>query len=606
MRHSKGSMKRAFRGALALAVLLLPRAAVAWTFPEHERISETAIRSLADDDITAASWHAFRASVDPELRLCAEADEKKLTGREEEKATCVPAGALPALAGDHSCTPQDLAQQLRENAGWIFKVLGVANATQRSLDGAGTDVADREAARRAMHIDLQDADSQYVSRAVLDYSHFQLSREGSGTDRDGLRAFLRVALAPNAQSNATAAYVNYHAAALRAAAAARFEPDAKAKKTYFTRALLAEAFALHFLEDSFSTGHFVGHWGDTATRLGTHDYYSGAGFQASRWSEPGKTYVAHGDAFLSDAERLTAANAVKASLWQVVEVATDDQKARDLVAKFGKGFSEEGYDSCAEERVAPGLSAFAEVELVAAVLREEPVPATRYPEVPRMRAENGVFFGAAATVGTGWVGVEQSMNTRVMASLRAGYGAAGLVNDPLNAQLFVESGFIGQRLYDGSGTSLTGFYFRTRGPGYFAFLDGWIGIPLALAFKGDCPFCVSWAAAAGGGGLLRVWRERHLLGRLSVQISALRDATITLFPHQPRDGANQSGDGRMRVEVFAPVGTFRYFWPVSAGSSWSQSTDAYLDAGPSVTWVDGNTARFGVFASFSVSPRVFP
>src|SRR5689334_17963654 len=103
MRHSKGSMKRAFRGALALAVLLLPRAAVAWTFPEHERISETAIRSLADDDITAASWHAFRASVDPELRLCAESDEKKLTGREEGTPTCVPAGALPALAGDHSC-----------------------------------------------------------------------------------------------------------------------------------------------------------------------------------------------------------------------------------------------------------------------------------------------------------------------------------------------------------------------------------------------------------------------------------------------------------------------------------------------------------------------
>jgi hypothetical protein len=34
-----------------------------------------------------------------------------------------------------------------------------------------------------------------------------------------------------------------------------------------------EAFALHFLEDSFAAGHVAGNWGSTAGK-GTHAYYS--------------------------------------------------------------------------------------------------------------------------------------------------------------------------------------------------------------------------------------------------------------------------------------------------------------------------------------------
>jgi hypothetical protein len=601
MSRTRTSVKRALGGWLVLVSLLVPRAAAAWTFPEHQRISETAIQLLARNHeepppgkkAVAERWSEFRASIDPALPLCSEGQKQD----EKAETTCIPSAALPALAGDHACTPVALDAELRSDPDWMFDVLDVADRTWSAFKKPGADTADREAARRAMHIDLQNVDDQYVSRAMVDYSHFQAPRETPGTDLAGLRAYLGAALAPNAQSNATAAYVNYHVAALRLAAAARFEPAKKV--SYLTRAFLAEAFAAHFLEDSFAAGHFVGHWGDTATRLGTHDYYSSAGYQASRWSEPGRTYMAHGDGFLSDTERETAAHAVSASLFQIVEAATDDEDARKLVLKFTQGFALESYDSCQQKLVVPGLSAFAAVKLIAAVIREEPVPAAREPEVARMRAENGVFFGAGATVGLGWVGVEEAMNSRVLASLRGGYGAAGLVNDPLNAQLFLEAGFVGERLYDGHGTSVTGFYFRTRGPGYIAFVDGWIGIPLALAFKGDCPFCVRWAAAAGGGGLLRIWRGHHIAGNFSWQISALRDASIALFPNQP-------GEGAMRVEIQAPVVTVRHFWPVTAGSSWSQSTDLYLDLGPSVTWVDGLKARYGVFASFSVAPRVFP
>jgi len=578
------SAKRVLGGWLVAAALLLPRTAAAWTFPEHQQISGTALERLASDDATKVRWEQFRSSIDHALPLCASKDQTK----------CVPLAALPALAGDHACVPHLLDWELRTNTKWIFNVLEVGEETQQSLKDAGTDVADREAARRAMHINLQNADSDYVSRAMVDYSHFQLSRESAATDADGLVAYLNVVLAPNAQANATASYVNYHVAALRLAAAARFDPANKV--AYLTRALFAEAFAAHFLEDSFSTGHFVGHWGNTATRLGTHDYYSNVGFQASRWSTPGTTYVAHGDAFLSDTERDTVATAVQASLWQVVKAGTDDADAREVVHELGKGFALETYDSCREIEVAPGLRDFASVDRIQSVLREEPVPATRHPEVPRMRAEHGVFVGAAATVGTGWVRTEGAMNTRVMASLRVGYGAAGLVNDALNAQLFVESGFIGQRLYGDGGTSLTGFYFRARGPGYVFIGDGLIGIPLALGFQGDCPFCVRWAAAAGGGGLGRFWKGRHIVGKLSWQFSALRDATITFQPH----------DEHMRIDLFTPVFTFRHYWPMGAGSSWSQSTDLYLDLGPSTTWVNGRTAWFGASVSLSIAPRVFP
>src|SRR5262249_4933202 len=155
------------------------------------------------------------------------------------------------------------------------------------------------------------------------------------------------------------------------------------------RAFLAESFALHFLEDAFSTGHFVGHWGDDATRLGTHDFYSRAGLEAARWIDPNATFLAHGDAFLTDDEARWAARPARTRGLGVLDAATAAARAAALPRALGGGFGFEGYASCADTSVAPALAVLAAAPAIAGVLRYEPIPEPRSPPVPRVRAEEG-------------------------------------------------------------------------------------------------------------------------------------------------------------------------------------------------------------------------
>ena len=67
----------------------------------------------------------------------------------------------------------------------------------------------------------------------------------------------------------------------------------------FVLAMLAdEAFALHFLEDTFAAGHVSGTWGSTSQRKGTHDFYNANGLEVQTWSEQAESLVIMGDAHL--------------------------------------------------------------------------------------------------------------------------------------------------------------------------------------------------------------------------------------------------------------------------------------------------------------------
>ena len=66
-----------------------------------------------------------------------------------------------------------------------------------------------------------------------------------------------------------------------------------------TRAMLFdEAFALHFLEDVFASGHVAGTWGDTSQRKGTHDFYNEAGLEVFPWKGSSESTVLMGDAHM--------------------------------------------------------------------------------------------------------------------------------------------------------------------------------------------------------------------------------------------------------------------------------------------------------------------
>jgi hypothetical protein len=467
--------------ALAAGWFLFACPAYAWTFPEHVRISQSAFRSLAGTSDTKeahdaaspsleavrARWHAFRNGIDKSLRLCPESDDEALILRrdKDDDVACVPLQALPALAGDHACTPAELGKDLGAAGGeWVLDVLDVAQDTANDLrevahdegecsaacvagcrkkvgDSEETECesscwhdceekANRDAIRRQMHVDMQSADSSYVPRAVRDYSHFQAVRRGPLLGAAGLENYLRAALKHGVEANATAAYVNYHVAAVRLALRARRH---SAELTgYYTWALLTEAFALHFLEDLFSAGHIVGHWGSKAVRQGTHDYYCSNGVQATRWTADGKMapenpkpplFVARGDAFLRDDDIPSIADAVQTSMLQVVDAATaSDAEAAKFYAEFGSGDVSPNVNSCTETVVRGGLSGFGTSSLIKQVLQDEPVPATRDPEMMRVSAENGIFIGAAATIQAARVQLEPVWNSK---SWRAsGWGTA--------------------------------------------------------------------------------------------------------------------------------------------------------------------------------------
>ncbi len=89
-----------------------------------------------------------------------------------------------------------------------------------------------------------------------------------------------------------------------------------ARRATALSALADEAFAIHFLEDAFASGHVAGVWGNASLRKGTHDYYDEHGLEVSTWN--GDRLVIKGDAWMrpEDAER--AAQTVMQSLAQVM------------------------------------------------------------------------------------------------------------------------------------------------------------------------------------------------------------------------------------------------------------------------------------------------
>jgi hypothetical protein len=572
-----------------ISLLLIVNPAYGWVFPEHVEVTGRALKTL--DAKGSPAKRALLSTLQQSLPFC--------TGDRLQR--CPTFASLAALAADHSCTPRALRSMLVEAQAsvdhWLWRVLRVANDTQIALDDAARDAAAREDVRRQMHVELQLADPQYLARALFDYGHFQATR-GSGSSAD-LSHYLSLALGAGERANATASYVNYHVVAVRLGAEARTAASAPERNGRLVRALAAEAFALHFLEDSFSSGHFVGHWGDDATRLGTHDYYSRTGLEAVRWSSPTDTFVAHGDAFMSDAEAEVIAAAVRMSLAQVLGAASDAAVAARLLADFHDGFGEEEYDSCARGEVPFGLSALAHSKYIKEVIAFEPVPAPRFPPLARVRAEKGFFAGGAATAAASYSMRPRAGGAAIRATARAGFGAASIVDDPLNAQAFVEIGFVGQYLaLEGTGANLIGASFRIRAPGYVCLVDGAVALLLAQSFQAKCPFCLRWGAAAAGGGLGKVWRSHPLFGSVSWQVSALRDVSVNWFHDEPHDGSS-------RWELLFSAVTARSVLPI-AGERLSQSTDFYLDVGPSVTFATGQRLGYGLFASLAMATRVFP
>jgi len=619
MRQTRG-LRTGICAFAAAGGLLLPRPAQAWLLHEHARISAVTIDFLSkDEQATLTEAWAFgraqarvrvgREAIPLAPRLCVDPRQKHPVARETPSPAgsfCVGFNALPALAADHSCSPGDL-ELLLATGGWIRPVLGEAARMEKALAKSGGSILKRIDERRVHDITLQLLDHDYLTRAKAGGAHFQLTRSDNGERRHGhnteniLRDYLARALATGQETNATALYVNYHGAALEIAAEARDRCSAKGHLCeeagpLLWRALITEAFALHFLEDAFSAGHVVGAWGETSLRFGTHDYYCRHGIDAATFD--GDAYTAYGDLFLTDVDARRAGEAAAASLGQVLLVMKPSYQTHDKVelirAELRRALTVQSFDACIEEHIPSGLDSLADAGFVSSALQNWPRPPLRTPAMPRFRAEVGPFIGASLSGDFALSGQRGGAvpEARVRPAIRVGYGLEGTMARYMDGRFFVELVGAGT-LSSLDGDARFGVGGRVHLP--FAVLPGdGIFAPFAAIGWG---FGV-WIARQAALGSVYGFEQPFLLGEQStVQITLGRDATFLVYPRT-------EAQRELRYELLLPLVNMRM------GHAYSQrvANELELDLGLQMIRLKGENVDtiFGGYLSLSTGSRVYP
>ncbi len=431
---------RLIRLAITLAVFLCTFGRMdAWVYPEHRDIALQAVvrldanrRSMLD-----TIWQIARRGY--EDRLTPNVVEP-LQGR---KPTGLDWAAWSAIGGDHSCSPQQLLDNVLRTD-WIIGVADIAARLKEELAAARGTYA-RVNALRDADISMQRTDPEYATRAGSNNVHFLLARSSATIT---FRDYAHDCLIPGAELNAIGAYAIFHEAALAKAVKLRTDRTlTDDQRRDLALAMLAEeAFALHFLEDTFASGHVAGTWGDASIRKGTHDYYCEHGMEITTWD--GTQAVIKGDAYMRPADAERAAATIRESLGQLMDaysgvIASVQPLYNNSLAAFPL--------NVCSTNVMPSLVSIdsATIERLGSILRSVPVSglADGSGSLPRFRAELGGFvgFNSGARVG----GMSNGFNelqtaggayTSLDINLRLGVGLEGVLNEAGDGLVFVEGG----------------------------------------------------------------------------------------------------------------------------------------------------------------------
>ncbi len=522
----------------ALLAIALPSAAGAWIYPEHRDIAVAAIARLkpADREALERLWAEVRLG--HEARLCPRPSE----GDQGLSPTCIDFAALPAISGDHACSPRQLMETALDST-WIIDVARVAAETKQAL--ATAESRPQKLQRWATsNIELQRVDKEYATRAGANNAHFLLPRTGND-----LGEFLKASIKEGAPLNALGLHIQYHLAALAHAQRLAATPPGAEHAELARQVVALEGFAFHWMEDLYASGHAAGTWGSAAWRKGTHDYYCEFGMDTSSWRD--EPIVAFGDAYMkpADVERASAALAI--AMGQLAAALRPGDALGRSAQKFGLGPNVIlSFDSC-KEMTQPSVK---NAELVPARawdhIYNTPRPGRGADDVhlPRFREELGPFVGGFGTLGGGAVfGGYQSNNARASGALtagfRLGFGAESLTGSIGTGLAFVDVGLNMQVAQvdpcEGSqcavlGTnnlfprvpSRTGLRLGLRLPFWLIPGDTLLLLPvLALADK-DAAAKVAVAAASGG---LIPWQRSFRTGAGIFQLVLGREAQAVLY-----------------------------------------------------------------------------
>jgi len=559
------------RSALVLLLVSLQVCpASAWVFPEHRDIAALAIQKL-DLDRQArlqALWSEARTG--HEQRLCAASSDPAQT-------SCVDFAAWAAISGDHSCSAQEMLGTVL-TAPWVLGVEKVSARLKAQL-AAASRRSDRTNAVRNSDLALERTDPEYVTRASSNNAHFLLARPDVNMEPE---AYARLALGPKTEVNALATYVWYHLRALdRARSVSLGLVPAEAHSGAVRTALADEAFALHFLEDSFAAGHVAGNWGRTTLRKGTHDYYGERGLALTTWN--GEHFVGQGDAFMKPADAERAATAVRDSLAQLVDSFDGKIELTDADdPNYGEANS---FNVCKEAQFPTAAGTLADITKLVPILMQTPVPAMGKGagELPRFRTELGTFVGLSTGFrgallthgfGPGQTGVSAVSGIELAA--RAGLGLDGILNDSSDGLVFVEFGVRDDTHATGTATipGRGAMSARLRMP-------YWL-IPGDLAVAGPVLALTSqrtlqkMAIGAANGGLIpwqagiatRAGRLQFVLGR-EVGVSIFRNGSDHQFllptPGVPPNNTTLVSINSLQVEF--PILEYRLFRNFSVNQS---------------------------------------
>jgi hypothetical protein len=521
-----------------LCILIAPEG-FSWIYPEHRDIMILAIKKLDPARRAAFERYWSRARTGHESRLSGWPADTTLT----KGTKILDYASFPAIAGDHSVSAYDMTESILKSD-WILKVAdvtfdlktGLANARNRS---------DRLNKLRDSDLRLLKADPQYVSRAGANNVHFMLARPEVNTSMmDYLLACARVGCEPNAPGT----YWWYHLSALQKAGAYAADTTNELAADLLLSAFADEAFALHFLEDMFASGHVAGTWGNAAQRKGTHDYYDEKGLEVSSWD--GKRMVLMGDAFMRPQDADLAASTVVKSLEQIIDAAS--AKHRFLLKSAAIPMAKSDTFNVCKAMAMPAR----EKEIQSAPLFMDILSSTVMPglaegagALPRFRAEIGPFIGLSAALRGNLVftGFSPDQNTAgeitgVEMSFRIGLGLEGVLNEAGDGMVFLDAGY---RL-DGSSTMKlspdpdlqqfgnissaipyrNGIHLRLRMPFYIVPGDLLIVAPLLYVFS---PGAASKMVATAGNGGLIPWQTGMLSSIGRFQFVLGREMGVYLF-----------------------------------------------------------------------------
>jgi len=613
-----------FRPALFLIPFLwsVSCPVTAWIYPEHRDIAVLAVEGLDPQQKAAFERLWQDARIGHEERLCPEgADAAQGTTPQ-----CIDWAALSGIAGDHSCSSDQMLQTVVASD-WILVVADVAAQLKADLARIPITVApevsareggeivtlareklasdksraDRVNALRTADIRLQRADSQYATRADANLAHFMLARPDTELDPDEYGV---LALRAGSELNAGGVYAWFHISALRKASRLA-DPNLSAEeRTAWARsALFDEAFALHFLEDVFASGHVAGSWGDVSQRKGTHDFYNEVGLEVFTWKGRDHTIVLMGDAHMRPEDALLPAAAVRMSLAQVLDIAEGRTRGYTLPPAPDAVDETDDFNICQaatfpDRGIKTGYRGAGPYSAVfSEVLYDTPVPGLGpgLGALPRSRSEVGTFIGLAGTIDSRYVdsGFVPSQNqggwiNGLDIGFRAGLGLEGAMGSSSDGLVF---GQIGLRVDAASSNDAEGTALENLGGSLSAAIParGGVSTRLRMPFyliPGDLLFLspmylfdreryAQMAITAANGGLIpwqQGWatqfgRFQFVLGReLGITLFGILGDTQLAAPSDPPGGLGRAVDYKS-VYLDLPILEYRPFRAFSSNQS---------------------------------------